>query len=143
MREYFAFTSWMGILFGSVTATTGLATFVLSDALPGDPLSRGIGAVVLVTAVVTPIALAGYRRLGVCAAENRCDNCRREPTTEGLDVDHIPPLRAGPVAAVAARRARVAARGPLGARRQRSGGRFGPDGVLRPVRGRWPAQRAV
>ena len=63
MREYFAFTSWMGILFGSVTATTGLATFVLSDALPGDPFSRGIGAVVLVTALVTPIALAGYRRL--------------------------------------------------------------------------------
>ena len=56
-----------------------------------------------------------------------------EPPTEGLDVDHIPPLRAGPVAAVAARRAGVAARGPLGAPSQRSGGRSGPDGVLRPV----------
>jgi len=36
-----------------------------------------------------------------------------EPSTEGLDVDHIPSLRTGPVAAVAARRAEVAARGPL------------------------------
>ena len=37
-----------------------------------------------------------------------------EPTTNGLDVDDIPPLRAGAVAAVAARCAGVAARGSLG-----------------------------
>ena len=73
----------------------------------------------------------------------RCDNRRRDRTPEGLDVDDFSPLRTGPIAAVAARRAGVVAGWPFGAPRQRSGRRPGPDGVLRCVCGGWSAQRAV
>ena len=59
--------------------------------------------------------------LGVCAAENRCDNCRRADDERGLDVDNVSPLRARAVAVVAARCAGVAARRSLGAPHQRSG----------------------
>ena len=61
----------------------------------------------------------------------RCDNRRRDRTPEGLDVDDFSPLRTGPIAAVAARRAGVVAGGPFGAPRQRSGRRPGPTRTIR------------
>ena len=61
----------------------------------GRPRKLGLGSYKLV-----PLAKA--RELGVCAAENRCDNCRRAADERGLDVDSVSPLCPGAVAAVAA-----------------------------------------
>ena len=78
--------------------------------------------------------------LGVCAAESGA-TIVGEPRTKGPDVDDVPPVRAGSDASVACRYAGVVAGGPLGASRQRPGGRTGSDGVLRAVRGGRSSQR--